>query len=68
MTLFVDVPSDDDYGQLYCPSGTETESVDLNNKIRGNGQVVGGPHQNYYDFSTSSYDQDPVPGTIHKLR
>ena len=53
--------SDGEYGELYCPSATEDESVDLNKLQRGNG--VGNHHGGeFFDFSSSSFEHDPVPG------
>ena len=54
--------SDGEYGELYCPSATEDESVDLNKLQRGNG--VGNHHDRgeFFDFSSSSFEHDPVPG------
>ena len=69
--------SDGEYGELYCPSATEDESVDLNgklvqrpgnngvgNNLHGSGGVVGGGggDSQFFDFSSSSFEHDPVPG------
>ena len=61
-TRLLDV-SDGEYGELYCPSATEDESVDLN-KLRGNGvgNHHGGGGGQFFDFSSSSFEHDPVPG------
>ena len=75
-TRLLDV-SDGEYGELYCPSATEDESVDLNgklvqrsgnngvgNNLHGSGGVVGGGggDSQFFDFSSSSFEHDPVPG------
>ena len=62
--------SDDDYGQLYCPSATEDESVDLN-KGRGHPNVpptaVGGASAGAQFFEPSAYFDQDVPGPAPEI-
>ena len=63
--------SDDDYGQLYCPSATEDESVDLNKGHGHQGGVptaaVGGATGGARFFEPSAYFDQDVPGPAPEI-